>query len=39
MNLAVLMLMEDSTLPKLKVKWWKDKGKCGNEGKVNVNYM
>ena len=34
MNLAVLMLMEEGVLPKLKIKWWKDKGVCGNEGKV-----
>ncbi|KAH3717773.1 hypothetical protein DPMN_060569 [Dreissena polymorpha] len=33
MNLAVLMLMEEGVLPKLKIKWWKDKGVCGNEGK------
>ncbi|XP_052792191.1 glutamate receptor 2-like [Mya arenaria] len=33
MNLAVLMLMEEGTLPKMKMKWWKDKGGCGTDGK------
>ena len=32
-NLAVLQLIEDGTLHKLKNKWWKDKGQCsGGEG-------
>jgi len=35
MNLAVLMLMEDGTLAKMKLKWWKDKSTCNNEGKVS----
>ena len=35
MNLAVLMLMEDGTLPRLKIRWWKGTGICGTDGKVN----
>ena len=39
-NLAVLQLMEDGTLLKLKTKWWKDKGVCGgNDGKVGVSLL
>ena len=29
-NLAVLVLIEDGTLHKLKTKWWKDKGECSD---------